>query len=422
LRIKIKDFLSDKEFEILKSASTLLTKLNLKGYLVGGMVRDLIQGNPNLDIDITVEEDGGILARELARELKGELTLYESFMTATIQAHDRLIDIATTRKEYYAAPGSLPEVSFGSLMEDMFRRDFTINALALSLREENFGEVMDLVGGGVDLQHKRLRVLHPKSFTDDPTRILRGFRFAGRFGYHFEPDTLFLLKKALEANVFKTVSHQRVATELKLMMVERNAPKIFNLFLRYPILESLGFNMRFKDNLYALLKKVSRMKKVENPYLIYTLILTWEVPKEALEDVLVRLQMPRSVIHNCLMRPEGVCTFRKLLENKKGLTDYEIYKALKIYDPTIFVLLGALVDQDGKRIIRRLFKAKNKAKIRITGDDIKGLGIRPGIIYRQIFGELERLRLEDKIRTKKQEINFVKEFKRDVLKDELKRG
>jgi tRNA nucleotidyltransferase (CCA-adding enzyme) len=412
LKIKLSDFFTDKNIEILKIVSSLLARLHYKGYLVGGMVRDLIQGKPNVDMDITVEEDGIQFAKELARELPGKLTIHETFMTATITSDDFLLDIATTRNEYYRIPGDLPQVFLGSFKEDMLRRDFSINALALSLNEENFGEVIDVVGGKEDIQNGLLRVLHPNSFIEDPTRILRGFRFCGRFGYQFDESTLMLLKNALDKHVFKTVSYQRIAGELKRIMEEKNPSKIFSLLLEYSILEILGFPMANKKNSQILLKKIGKMRKIEDPQLFYALFLTWEVSKEDLVDVLVRLELPKGIVQICLSRPDGILALNHLRDFEKDLTDYEIYKTLKIYPSEIFVLLDVTLDKSIKSIMKRFLHAKIKSKVKISGNDIKEMGIEPGIIYGQIFEEIEKLRVEGKIRTKKQEVAFVRGLKK----------
>ena len=170
-------------------------------YLVGGFVRDLILGVRNLDFDIVVEGDGIIFAEDLASRLKARLIRHKRFGTATVvPGHHIKIDIATARKEVYPKPAALPEVEFGTLKDDLKRRDFTINAMAISL---SGGGLVDFYNGKKDLLDRQIRVMHELSFVDDPTRVLRAVRFEKRYDFKIEAKTLGLLKKAVKATMLE---------------------------------------------------------------------------------------------------------------------------------------------------------------------------------------------------------------------------
>ncbi|HZI92571.1 MAG TPA: hypothetical protein VFD31_13230 [Thermoleophilaceae bacterium] len=193
-------------------------------YLVGGVVRDLIVGRDSVDLDLTVEGDGVAAARELAQRLGGEASEHERFGTATVRAGDLVVDLATARRESYAHPGALPEVEPASLEEDLARRDFTVNAMAVALSEPGRGELRDPLGGFADLAVARIRVLHDRSFIDDPTRLLRALRYEARLGFSLERETERLGREAVAADALSTVSGARVRDELMDLLGEPAAP------------------------------------------------------------------------------------------------------------------------------------------------------------------------------------------------------
>src|SRR4030042_2889842 len=157
---------------IFEAVSSTARELKYRAYLVGGMVRDLLLGKQNFDIDIVVEGDGIIFARKLSEILSARIDSYEKFKTAVlILKNGQHIDIASARVEYYEKPAALPDVEMGSIKQDLARRDFTINTLALSLNKNDYGSILDFFGGRKDISLKKIRILHKDSFTDDPTRF-----------------------------------------------------------------------------------------------------------------------------------------------------------------------------------------------------------------------------------------------------------
>src|SRR5437763_10234033 len=179
-------------------------------FLVGGAVRDLLLGRGTVDLDVAIEGDARAVARELAGRLGGEAKEHDRFGTATVRAGDLTVDLATTRRETYAEPGALPEVEPARLGEDLARRDFTINAMAASLGAAALGELVDPHGGREDLEAGVIRVLHPGSFTDDPTRLLRAVRYEARFGFRMDPETERFARAAIAAGTPSTVSGARI--------------------------------------------------------------------------------------------------------------------------------------------------------------------------------------------------------------------
>jgi tRNA nucleotidyltransferase (CCA-adding enzyme) len=191
-------------------------------YLVGGAVRDLLLGIASTDLDVVVEGDAVAEARMLAERLGGEFVQHERFGTATVRADGLTLDLATTRRESYPEPGALPVVEPAGLLEDLERRDFTVNAMAIGLTGDDEGVLHDPHGGREDLEHGTIRVLHELSFIDDPTRLLRAVRYEARLGFSMDPDTERLAREQAEGAGFSTVSGPRVRDELLDLLRERD--------------------------------------------------------------------------------------------------------------------------------------------------------------------------------------------------------
>jgi tRNA nucleotidyltransferase (CCA-adding enzyme) len=193
-------------------------------YLVGGAVRDLLRGADAVDLDVAVEGDARVVARALAERLGGVAREHERFGTAVVRSDGLSVDLATTRREAYPEPGALPDVEAAGLGEDLERRDFTINAMAVGLTGDDLGHLYDPSGGLADLRAATVRVLHERSFIDDPTRLLRAIRYEARLGFRMDPDTELLARDAAAEGGLRTVSGARVRDELIDLLSELEAP------------------------------------------------------------------------------------------------------------------------------------------------------------------------------------------------------
>ena len=193
-------------------------------YLVGGAVRDMLRGADSVDIDIAVEGDAPAVARALAERLGGEAKEHERFGTATLRAGGVTADLATTRRERYERPGALPDVEPAPLADDLGRRDFTINAMAVGLSGDDLGELHDPHGGREDLDAGTVRILHVRSFVDDPTRLLRALRYEARLGMRMDADTERRAREAAAGDALTTVSGPRIRDELMDLLHEVEAP------------------------------------------------------------------------------------------------------------------------------------------------------------------------------------------------------
>ena len=215
-------------------------------YLVGGFVRDLLLKRPSLDIDIVVEGDATRVANAMCERWNGTLETHPQFGTATVTPADAnlpKVDFVTARRETYQGAGTLPTVAHGTITDDLRRRDFSINALAMRLDTSAFGEIVDKTGGLKDLKNGTVRVLHKHSFTDDPTRIFRGCRYAGRYGFRIPETDMLLMQGALP--VLAQLSGERIRNEIDRILVEKNAPEIIAHLTRLDVWETIsqGWNV-----------------------------------------------------------------------------------------------------------------------------------------------------------------------------------
>jgi tRNA nucleotidyltransferase (CCA-adding enzyme) len=194
-------------------------------YLVGGTIRDILLGEQSFDIDIAVEGDAIAFAYALAKTVGGRATPHHKFGTAVVSyGEDERIDVVTTRTEFYDAPGALPTVERAGLREDLYRRDFTINAMAASLAAADFGRLVDPFGGRSDLEARVLRVLHNLSFIDDPTRIFRGIRYEARYGFRFDEHSARLVRGCIDMGLVGDLSSSRLRDELAALLEDPGAP------------------------------------------------------------------------------------------------------------------------------------------------------------------------------------------------------
>src|ERR671915_431580 len=267
-------------------------------YLVGGTVRDILLGEPNFDVDIAVEGDAIALARSLADALGGRLRAHGKFGTAVVlYGQGQRVDVVTARTEFYDAPAALPTVEHATIREDLFRRDFTINAMAVSLRGEDFGRLVDPFGGRRDLEERTLRVLHNLSFIDDPTRIFRGIRYENRYGFRMDEHTARLARGCIEMGLVGDLSSTRLREELIALLEEGDVHHAI------PRLAQLGAGTAIQPHLAAddeAVGLIDAMRELNDRYRLRIpvwrlgfIALARELPPDEVLDWLQRLKVRR---------------------------------------------------------------------------------------------------------------------------------
>jgi len=387
-----------------------LEKIN--AYLVGGFVRDLLLGVPNLDLDIVVEGDGISFSEKLAGRLKAKLIRHKRFGTATVVlTPHRKIDIASARQESYPHPGQLPQVRSGSLKDDLFRRDFTINAMALSLSEEDFARLIDYFGGRQDLKHKKIRVLHDASFLDDPTRILRAIRFEQRYGFRIEPRTFGCLKQAVKLHMLEKVQPHRLRDDLILVLKEEHPLKEIRRLNSLVGFKFISPRLKLDKRTYALLgsleknikwfEKVHPQRRALDRWLIFFLGLTDSI---SLNETRRFRKGEAKRIYSCRrIKPRHLKGLQKKNVLPSGIfgllepLSYEAILFLKAKYKNIFL----------QKHIEEFLRVYNHIRILTCGDDLRQRGVRPGPAYQKIFSRLLKARLDGLISTKEEELRLV---------------
>ena len=221
-------------------------------------MRDLLMDQPAHDLDFVVEGDGPAFAARLARRLQGSLQVFERFGTAVVGVRGvGHVDVASARSEEYPEPGALPNVAVPAPLEqDLRRRDFTINALAIGVGPQEWGRLYDPLGGQRDRRARRLRIVHARSFRDDPNRLIRAAGFAGRFGLALEPRTERRLREAVAAGVLRTISADRRNETLRRLLRQPGAPLALALLSEWGLLEPLGLGRPLKSTDHRRLSRV----------------------------------------------------------------------------------------------------------------------------------------------------------------------
>ena len=279
--------------ELIEAAGNLAEERGQNLYLVGGAVRDLILGEPVCDLDLVVEGDGVALARALAEITPAEITTHPHFGTAKLRRDEHSLDITSARRETYARPGALPTVEPGSLKDDLFRRDYTINAMALSLNPKGHGEVIDYYDGQTDLEQRHLRVLHDNSFIDDATRIWRGLRYEQRLGFTLEDNTRRLM--ARDIPILGTISGDRIRYELECIFREAQPENVISRGCEVGALQQINPALNgngWLEEKYRALRQQCAPKTP--PFDHYLALLAYNLSEEEGRQLAAFLKLPKS--------------------------------------------------------------------------------------------------------------------------------
>jgi tRNA nucleotidyltransferase (CCA-adding enzyme) len=410
---------------LLRELGTFADEQGVSLYLVGGVVRDLLLRRENWDLDLTVEGDGIAFARLVADRYGAGLAVFERFATARLALPNSLkIDIASTRRESYVKPAALPDVTSASLQEDLYRRDFTINAMAIQLNPATFGHLHDPYGGQRDLRAKTIRVLHERSFVDDPTRIFRAIRFTRRFGFSLESSTRDLLEEAAATKLIQQLSGPRLCNEILLLLGERDPGKPIKSLVLLRLLRFLHPRLRYTkkgERVVAVLPRALAWWKkqcpghvVERP-LVYLMALLSRSGPAVLRSVIQRLQLS-SLQSNAVERAgQKTDQLVQVLEQTKDMRPARVYRFMAGLPDDAIVLLVAKGFAMGKgggvhRLTRRLSSFLKHDRLVTTilrGEDLKRLGLKPGPQFKKILDRLLDARLDGQVRTESDERAFV---------------
>ena len=399
---RVGDSLGEERLRLLHLVAEEATASGLPLYFVGGAVRDLVLGRPINDFDLTVEGDAIALARSLSHKHGGGVTAHTKFGTAKwfLPRHLKddydTLDLISARSETYKFPAALPTVKLGTIEDDLRRRDFTINAMAIRLDGAHFGKLRDDLDGMQDLQKNVIRVLHPDSFVDDPTRMYRAVRYEVRYGFQLAEDTLARIPQARA--LVEKLSPQRIRHELELILDEPNAVSMLKrldeldlLTCIHPILGDFG-----RSNLATVQSDDAVLQNRNSRWLLWLMHLT-DQEIEFLND---RLHFTAELLK--MLRSAALLETN--LPALRGLKPSQVVELLEGYSiKALEVFSIALQDEGQKNILNNYLSEWWGIKPKTTGHDLKKRGIPPGPKYNEILRRLRAAWLDGEVKTEEEE-------------------
>ncbi|OPY59044.1 MAG: CCA-adding enzyme [Pelotomaculum sp. PtaU1.Bin035] len=406
--------------EVLKRSGDLASGMGCKVYAAGGIVRDLFLGIECLDIDLVVEGNGIELAEAMSKEYHGRLRAHPKFGTAKILFPDgRQVDVTTARVEFYQHPAAMPQVEMSSLQQDLYRRDFSINAMAVSLNRGSFGDVVDFFGGREDLERGLIRVLHNLSFIEDPTRILRAVKFEKRYHMNLESQTQMLIKEAIRNNMLARVSVERVWEELKYIFREpRPAPalaRIIDLQLwdfLFPGVESF----KVKQVLSEFSRSVKALRfwdlvEPDEPWMVYFLAILHSADWTTASKICRRYSLNKRQMDKAAAALGGWRGLLGKLQEPGDITLSELARQVMSVPKEVYpLILSYLIDNASMRRFRQVLTVICYNKPSINGKDLRIMGYKPGPVFKRVLDAVWQARLDGMIRTRQEELSYAKEY------------
>ena len=407
----MRERLSPEVVAVLRDLGETARSMGQKAYLVGGCVRDIYLRRKTVDLDLVVEGDAMALAHRLAEKEPGiKVKTHKKFNTAKLKYPDGLdMDLATARLEYYQAPAALPVVEISSLKLDLYRRDFTINTLAVSLCPGEFGQVLDYFDGLRDLKGKTVRVLHNLSFVEDPTRIFRAVRFEQRFGFRIGRFTEGLIKNALKTDALEKLSGTRLFGEFGQMMEEERAGACIMRMEELKLLSVFHEKLeKLDERQIELVEEVEqalawyRLSFLDRPvrkWLVYILALGDGFKDKELNSLMDRIALAPRVQNE--IREMRVLALKALnILQRNHPKNSEIWKAMHVLRPSyqIFVMAKGQKQWVQKAVSRYLIDL-DKIRPSLDGDHLRELGFAPGPIYKRILDRVHAARLDGEVRS-----------------------
>ncbi len=412
-------FLKAPVSSLLRKMGERASKMGMRAYVVGGFVRDLLLGRPNEDLDIVVEGDAVAFLESWVRD-GARVAIHQRFRTGTIIFPDgRKVDVATARREFYEYPVAQPQVSVDSIKHDLYRRDFTVNAMAVSITAGNWGTLVDYFGGRRDVKDRLLRVLHNLSFVEDPTRAIRGIRLEQRLGLRIEDNTLRLLENCIKGGLLSLLSGVRLRSEVEPLLMEKN---VLALVRR---LNALGFwravfpgllvdkgAFRTTRRLEAFRKRLSRdiPDMGDRQWLFFLMALLFDSPDTVDLQVLDRLNLSPAERDIAIKGLFELGAAEHRLGGRGEKKHSQIFIFLKEYSPITALFWAAATER--WRVRRRilLFLTRlQKVQPMLVGRDLLEMEYQEGPLIGVILSSLQTARLDGDVETREDEIEWIRE-------------
>jgi tRNA nucleotidyltransferase (CCA-adding enzyme) len=419
---RIMDERIDKEIlRRLIAIGQLSDEMGFHAYLVGGFVRDLVLRNENMDVDIVIEGDGIRFVEEMARRFDVKIRTHREFGTAKVVYPDKFsVDIATARLEYYKAPATLPIVEHSSLKLDLYRRDFTINTLAISLNKATFGELIDFFGAQIDIKERTIRVLHSLSFVEDPTRVFRAVRFEQRFSFQIGKFTLNLIKNAVKMSFLSRIKGTRIWRELYLMLSEENPTPIMKRLQELDLIRFIYPTFVFdreRERLFREMDTVAKWYELSykgdyNRVYYYLLALIDYLTLDDVDNFVKKLVPPESIKKKLIGE---IGKTRQTIGRLSGAIRYlkrsEVFHLLEgLSQESRLFIMAKTHSEEVKKAISNYITFADSLIPKATGKDIRNLGIQAGPVYGQILDALKEAKIDQGLSSKEEEIAFIQRY------------
>ena len=383
-------------------------------YLVGGAVRDLLLGEPGFDVDIAVEGDGIAFAEELSGRLRGHVRPHEKFGTAVVVAHGdggrrQRVDVASTRSESYAYPAALPKVEHAGIRSDLARRDFTINAMAVSLKPESFGDLYDFYGGLADLDARRIVVLHNLSFIEDPTRVLRAIRYENRYGLRMDEHTLNLARACCAMDLVGDLSSARLRDELIALLDEERVDFTLRRIEELGLTPSIHGRLRADTATLDLVRRADRERAahaLEAEVPRWRLRLVWMLRDLEPEEIAAWTERMRIRRQDASVLERALVVGRRLVDRvSRGPSEAELYEFAQ-GEPLEAMLAAMALDETGDVAARlgRFLDVARHVHLGIGGEDLLALGFSASPKMGQVLRSVLHLKLNGVIATRDDEL------------------
>ena len=407
--------------ELLANTADTATECGYAAYAVGGFVRDLIMRRSNSDVDVVIEGDGIDFAHRFVKKYGGRVRPHKKFATAIIAlGNHRKMDIATARTEYYTEPAALPIVEMSSIKNDLFRRDFTVNTLAIKLNGKNKNHLIDFFGGQQDMKDEVLRVMHSLSFVEDPTRLFRAIRFEQRFHMSIASQTEKLMKLAISNRLVDRISGSRLFGELRLIFNEDQPTRAMWRMEHYGLWRFVYPSLAYGESLHLLCEQAEEAiawhritfdTKNLSVWMVYLLCLCTTLTEPEAEAVMARLGFMKGSIAKFLHTRKAAMETAERIAKAPPTGPLEIFDAFHTLDDEgLIVVMAASKGLETKKIIAEYMVKIRFIRPKISGGDLIKAGIASGPILGKVVNAVMRETIKGILTTKEEEMHFAKTY------------
>ncbi|RJQ54378.1 MAG: CBS domain-containing protein [Actinobacteria bacterium] len=413
---RIDTLLPDEISGLLRALGEIAAKAGVRAYIVGGLVRDLLLGVPNLDVDVVIEGDGIAFARKVVARLGGRVRAHAKFGTAVVVLPDEFyIDVASARTEFYERPAALPQVERSSIRQDLARRDFTINAMAIRIDSPHEGELLDFFGGIHDLTHHTVSVLHNLSFVEDPTRLFRAVRFEQRYEFRMDEQTEELARRAIQMGMVSELSDVRLREELVAILSEKTAFAALSRLAQLGALAGLHPKVRVDEELRRIFADIDEALLALDLYfaarprrwIVLLTAMLRGLRRAEIERWAERMRLRKSDLG---LLEQGILESGRLLgrlsakRKMKNSTIYFLLHGVRL-EPLVYVY--ALGHEAARGRIEHYLTELKGVKPHLSGADLVKQGVSPGPHFGKLLHDLQVAKLDGRLQSKQDEETFV---------------